>query len=533
MKPIADSLPDHRWWIPSTTMLLAAAMGLTFLLRMNFWSQPFEMDEGLHAYMGWGMLQGLVPFKDMYNTKPPGIYVLHSLLFLFAEPTALNIKVFASIYTLITAMAVFFVARKIAGDTAGLAAALFFGIFSSGPNIQGGGVNSEVFMILPYTLAAHSLITALQTERSRSYLLAGIWTGVASTMKQVAVVNLFWVAGYLLVRLWLEKDKPKRARVLANGIWVFLGSVLPWLPFLIYFYYYDALGNFFYWMVSANFKYIGDGYQELPNFSLFLGRMKSVLSENGLLWILALLGITWRWQELRRPISLAPKNEPRIEDRLIWALMATWPVFSFIGVLLGGRFFSHYYIQLIPSLAVLGGVGLVSLIDKIRARGLGFFRRGSGVIATLAVASTLVLYVKTDMSYYLQYNGTQISLHQYGSPLFSVTRFIGNYLKDRTQPEDLIYVWAVNPEINFYALRKSPSPFLIQTDLDHIPWNAHEEVVQSLKKRPPKYIVAMQDMSLFPWLKDYVQNNYRAETSDDLNKLEVLVPFAIYKRKGI
>ena len=517
----------------SSTVVLAAILGLTFVMRMKFWNQPFEMDEGLHAYMGWGMLQGLVPFKDMYNTKPPGIYALHTLLFLFAEPTALNIKVFASIYTLGTTAAVFSVARKLAGDTAGLVAALFFGIFSSGPNIQGGGVNSEVFMILPYTLAAHSLIKAVQTGRSRSYLLAGIWTGVACTIKQVAVVNLFWVAGCLLVHLWLEKDKPKRTKVLANGIWVFLGSVLPWLPFLLYFYSYDALWHFYYWMVSANFKYIGDGYQELPNFSLFLSQMKNVLSENGLLWILALLGIAWRWQELRPSIGSGPKNESGVEERLIWILMATWPLFSFLGVMLGGRFFSHYYIQMIPSLSVLGGVGLVSLIDKIRARGVGFFRRASGLMAALVVASTLVLFVKTDVSYYVRYNDAQISLHQYGSPLFSVTRFIGNYLADQTEQEDLIYVWAVNPEINFYALRKSPSPFLIQTDLDHIPWNAHKELVQSLQERPPKYIVAMQDMSLFPWLKDYVENKYRAETSDDLNKLKVLVPFEIYRRKGV
>ena len=523
----------HKWPKPSTLICLVAIFSLTWLLRMNFWGQPFEMDEGLHAYMGWGMLQGLVPFKDIYNSKPPGIYALHALLFLIAEPTALNIKVFASIYTLATTVAVFFVARKLAGETAGLLAALLFGIFSSGPNIQGGGVNSEVFMVLPYTLAAHSLIKAEQTGRSRSYLLAGIWTGVACTIKQVAVVNLFWVAGYLLANLWLHKDNRNKARALAKGIWVFFGSVLPLLPFLIYFYSHDALGDFYYWMVSANVKYIGAGYQKLPIFPLFVGQMKNVLSENGLLWILALLGIFWRWQDLRRSIVLEPENESRIDERLIWILITTWPLFSFLGVMLGGRFFSHYYIQLIPALAVPGGIGLVIFIDKVRIQGVGFFRRASGLVMALAIASTLVIFVKTDLPYYLQYNGSQISLHQYGSPLFSVTRFIGNYLGDQTEPEDLIYVWAVNPEINFYALRKSPSPFLIQTDFGYVPWDPYKKVVQSLHRRPPKYIVTMATMSGFPALRDYVQNYYRSETNVELNKLKQLVPFEIYRRKGI
>jgi hypothetical protein len=145
----------------------------------------------------------------------------------------------------------------------------------------------------------------------------------------------------------------------------------------------------------------------------------------------------------------------------------------------------------------------------------------------------LSLSVVTDAPYYLSYSGVQVSFKQYGTPLFSVTRYIGEYLADRTDPDDLVYVWPVNPEINFYARRQSPSPFLIHANLDHIPWDPYDEVVQSLQKRPPKYVVAMQEMSLFPGLKDYVQNNYRAETSDDLNKLKVLVPFEIYRRKGI
>jgi hypothetical protein len=492
----------------STPVLLLAILVLTWVLRMNFWDQPFEMDEGLHAYMGWGMLKGLVPFKDMYNTKPPGIYVLHSLLFLLVKPTALNIKVFASIYT-----------------------ALLFGIFSAGPHIQGGGVNSEVFMVLPYTLAALFLVEAVKTRRSRYYLLTGFFTGLAATIKQVAVVNLLWVAGYLLFRVWRAKDWNTTARALADGFWVALGSVLPWLPFLLYFYWHDALGKFYFWMVSANFLYIGDGYKEFPHLSLLPTQTKTVLSENGFLWLLALVGIFWRWQELKNVTALDPLAESKPWKRTVWVLLATWPLFSFLGVTLGGRYFPHYYIQMIPPLAVLGGVGLMSLVREVRARRIGLLRRLAALAVAAVLAWTLVLFIKTDAPYYLKYNGAQISLHQYGSPLFSVTRFIGNYLKERTQPDDFVYVWAVNPEINFYALRQSPCPFLMHVDAAHIPWDPHEEVIESLRRRPPKYIVAMYGIFNYPILKDYVQKNYLTETNGELNKLKEFVPFEIYRRK--
>ncbi len=523
---------QRRSFYPLTLVLLFVILVFTWVLRMNFWDQPFEMDEGLHAYMGWGMLEGLVPFRDMYNTKPPGIYVLHSLLFLVVEPTALNIKVFATIYTLGTVFAVFFVARKLAGEKVGLFAALLFGIFSSGPNIQGGGVNTEIFMVLPYTLAALSLIDAVKTGRQQSYFLTGLWTGLACTIKQVAVVNLFWVASYLIVRIWRERSWQALARTLTDGAWVVLGVVVPWLPFLLYFYFHDALSNFFFWMVSANFLYIEDGYKQFP-YIILLSRTGDVLKENSLLWLLSMAAIGWWWQNWRKARPVSSGGEDRRWQLEAWALLAIWPVFSFLGVALGGRFFPHYYIQMIPTLSILAGMGLMVLSREIGAIGLSFFKRPVGVVVAGVFTWSLIFFIVTESPYYLKYDGVQVSYHQYETPVFSVTRYIGSYLRNQTQPEDHVYVWAVNPEINFYALRKSPSPILMHVDFDHFPWDPFEEVVQSLRSRPPKYIVAMTGMSAFPGLRDYVQSNYRAETNTELNKLKQLVPFEIYRRKGV
>jgi 4-amino-4-deoxy-L-arabinose transferase-like glycosyltransferase len=513
------------------SLALVAILGLTFLLRMKFWGQPFEMDEGAYGYMGWGMLNGLVPYKDMYDQKPPGIYVLNSLVFLLFEPTALNLKIFASIYSLGSVLAVFMVTRKLAGREEGCLAALLYGIFSCGPHIQGGGVNSEVFMVLPYTLAAYFLLKLLESGSRKNYLYFGFWASLACTIKQVALVNFLWLASYLVIRIWQRRQWDTVSRVLVDGFLVVIGAVIPWLPFLLYFYGKDALGSLYFWQVSFNLNYIAKNHQKLAKLSVFLARMKKILSENGFLWLTAFAGIGFRWSVMQRTVG-GSKQTTESWQRTAWIFMATWPIFSFIGVALGGRFFPHYFIQIIPSLAVLGGVGLMDLIRKVRNRGIDFLRRPAGFGMVLILTLAFLLSVKTDAPFYFKYDGMQISFHQYDTPLFSVTRYIGQYLRGRTELNDLIYVWGASPEINFYALRKSPSPYLMHTVARYnLPWDPGKQVLESLHRSPPKYVVAMWKMADFPALQDFINESYRTETTADLELLKKLIPFEIYQRE--
>jgi len=528
MKLFEETYSTSKEFRLSILVLLMALLVLTWLLRMNYWDQPFQMDEGVYSYVGWGLLEDLVPYKDVFDHKPPGIYVLYFLAFLLFKPTALSVKLFATIYTLGTVLAIFFLARKLAGATAGCLAALLFGIFSSGPRIEGGGVNTEIFMVLPYTLAAYSLLRAVETKERKQYLLFGLWTGLASTIKQVAMVNLFWVGAYLLVCIWRAKNRKAVAHVLGDIVLVAFGTTLAWLPYCLYFYLKDALHYFYYWQVSFNLDYIAEGHGAVPNLAVFWHQTKNILCENGILWLLALSGIFWQWQELRKSKVLGLESSTSDQQASAWFLMSIWPFFSFLGVSLGGHFYGHYYIQIIPSLAVLGGVGLVKLARRVRVLGIEILRSPISLVLTLLFVKALLLFVITDAPYYLSYNADQISFHQYHTPLFSVTRFIGKYLQQRTQPDELVYVWATNPEINFYALRKTPNPYLVQRRESRI---SIEEVIQSLQKSPPKYIVVIDEMKRFPQLQDYIRQNYQEETDTELEDLKKLLAFNVYRRE--
>ncbi|MHC4844242.1 MAG: hypothetical protein ACYTEE_10610, partial [Planctomycetota bacterium] len=65
------------------------------------------------------------------------------------------------------------------------------------------------------------------------------------------------------------------------------------------------------------------------------------------------------------------------------------------------------------------------------------------------------------------------------------------------------------------------------------PWgDPEEEAIQSLYRFPPKYIVALQDVSEYPALHDYLKRYYQEETSIELEKIKQLRPFEIYRHRN-
>ena len=123
----------------SISLLLVATLGLTWLLRMNFWGQPLQLDEGVYSYIGWGMFEGLVPYRDVFDHKPPGIYLLYALAFLLFRPADLSIKIFATIYTLGTILVVFLLAVEWPAKRPGAWLGCFLRSFLVAPKSRVGG----------------------------------------------------------------------------------------------------------------------------------------------------------------------------------------------------------------------------------------------------------------------------------------------------------------------------------------------------------------------------------------------------------
>src|ERR1043165_8106316 len=84
--PAAESLPpageelvprlqvrDPDAWLKGAAFLIVGFAALQILLF------PFGRDQGIYALVGEGILHGKLPYRDLWDFKPPGVFFVYAL----------------------------------------------------------------------------------------------------------------------------------------------------------------------------------------------------------------------------------------------------------------------------------------------------------------------------------------------------------------------------------------------------------------------------------------------------------------------
>src|SRR5438105_3668605 len=130
-----------------------------------------------------------------------------------------------------------------------------------------------------------------------------------------------------------------------------------------------------------------------------------------------------------------------------------WLLASFAGVAVGGYFREHYYMQLIPPLAVLAGRGATLIAGHWRAA-----RPGITSIALVAAAVTYGVLVMPR--FWLTGSPADKSRLLYGTAPFPEAVVVGDYLRRHAAIDDTVFVYGNEPEIYFYSGRRAASRYI-------------------------------------------------------------------------
>lgn len=476
--------------------ILAAIIAASFLLRLQVMDIPFERDEGEYAYAAQLLLDGVPPFKEAYNMKFPGIYAVYAaVLFLFGQ-THTGVHLALAFVNGATTVLVFLIGRRLLGSPGALAASLAFVMLSFLPSMQGVIANSEHFVLLAALSGILALMKAMDKRSLPIFFLSGVLLGLGYTIKQHGAA--FVLFGYFILAPYHLKNSGIRKAVAGLAVFT-IGAMLPFLVMCALLFSAGVFDKFWFW----SFSYASEYVSVMP-FSMGMKRLSAeasnIFSSASLLWVIAATGLFFPlWDK---------------EARRAWPFMAGLLAFSALAVVPGFFFRPHYFLFLAPATALFFGASLKVLPI--------LFGRTKGPATMAAIGVILCLYFVYAQRTALTSSPEALSRQMYGLNPFPEALVISEFIAKNTAEGEKIAVLGSEPEIYFYAKRRSATGFIYTYPLmerQRFALDMQKQMMDEIRKANPAYLVfvdikfswgANDDSAtdIFEWLRSYAAENY-------------------------
>ena len=123
--------PDLRSYFPNGTLILLCL--LPILLYLPYLNAPFERDESVYATIARGMLDGDVPYQDLFDNKPPLVFGWYALSFLVLRENDVAPRLLAALLFSLTTLALLAEARLLFSRRVAYIAAAAFALSTGLP----------------------------------------------------------------------------------------------------------------------------------------------------------------------------------------------------------------------------------------------------------------------------------------------------------------------------------------------------------------------------------------------------------------
>lgn len=344
-----------RAWVDNPALLAALLLVVAVAARAAQFGNPVvQVDDEFYLLTGDRMLHGALPYVDIWDRKPIGLFLIYAAIRLLGGAGVLQYQIVALLFAVATALVIARIARNLAGPhgaaAAGVVYILYLGIFG------GEGGQSPVFYNLFVALGAWAMVGVVRRPNFDAVSFAGgllvmLLAGVAMQVKYTA---LFEGVFFGLALLWLGHKRGRGWTMLAAMALAWIAAAL--LPTLAAWGWYVSIGQGEAF-VQANFLSILERSSDGLGIALKrLGWMIACLVPLGL--------AAWLGRGMARPAS----DEVR-------RFLDGWAIAAIVGVLLFGTWFDHYALPLIAPLCVLaaawfgdGAAGLVLASGRTRWR---------------------------------------------------------------------------------------------------------------------------------------------------------------------
>jgi Dolichyl-phosphate-mannose-protein mannosyltransferase len=489
-------------YLPYITLALVASVAV--YVRIRLLQVPLERDEGEYAYMGQLLLDGIPPYLHAYSMKLPGVSLLYALFMaLFGrDPAAIHLGLL-----LVNGMCtgfVFLLAKRLFDRETALMAAASFAFLSLGKTVYGIFAHATHFIVL-FALAGFVLLfRSIDRGRPPLLLASGLCFGLAFTMKQPAVFLILFAFLYLVWRGRIAAGPGKKVSLAGLALFS-VGAMVPYALIILWVLRGGAFDNFWFWTVTYAREYAA-GLTWDEGLSAFTHNFAVIYKPHLLLWLMACAGGAF---------LLAKKG--RCSDR---AFVGGFLLFSFLAVTPGLYFRWHYFILILPAVALLIGAAGSAIGDALAAAAGDDVRLRPLVPLLFLVVVGYGFYKEREC--FFQLTPLEVSYSTYGKSPFPAAPEIGRYLREHTSGDDRIAVIGSEPEIYFYAGRVSATghiyTYSLMEDQPHAE-RMQQELIREIERSRPKYCVFVDlqfswlvrpssPRLIFDWFEKYARDHY-------------------------
>ncbi len=448
---------------------LGLVFGVALLLRWLVADIPLERDEGEYAYIAQRWLAGEVPYRDSFNQHPPAVFAVYALILrtLGSSPAAIHWG--AQLWTLGTLALVMYLGRAWFSGPVGVAAGLLLVLLTVDYALVGNSANTEIFALLPLSASMASALRACQSHGRRWSAIAGASGAAAVAFKHVA-------APMAIVPLLLIAWKARRLP--AHLLAYFVGAVAVVLAIVAYFSLVGAFDDL--WDALVRFNLLYASYASAASYQMVLWpQIRVTLPSLWPVYLLAALAPLLWW----RGSGTATSSRGR---GMLWCTI--WLISALLAIAAGGYFRRHYFMFAAPPLALLAAAGIDAGLRRI-----GRLGRPDWLRVALA-AGIVVAAVSSSTWYYTPGDAGRKAFRIYGNNPFAESLWVGSYLKKNSRPSDRIFIFGSEPQVLFYAERRSASRYMYVYPLMFAVEGVRErqrQALEEVRSSRPRFIVGV------------------------------------------
>ena len=399
-------------------------------------------DSGVFLYVGWRFLNGDIPYRDVWDHKPPLIYFVDAFGLTLTQDNLWGIWFLQLIFIFFTLFFIYKVLDRETGIYAALAGTV---VLISGLLIilEKGNVTEEYALVLQ-AICFWLFIRAWKGNFPlRTSFWIGLLGGLAFNFKQTTIGLWLTYGIFLFLIRILQRKFP-----LKDFLVLLAGWLIPSIALAVYFESQSALRDFWDQAYLYNFVYIGK-HEGIRRLIPVLIKGFAYLSRGWVLYIsvtgwLAALGFVW----------LKRRNLLHDVPPLLLIALVNLPI-EVILITISGRSILHYYLTPLPVMAILAGtlaytipsiLGGIPGISELKIQ-----KWGPGFVLGLILIGQL-----GQIRSYSQHISTLSD-----NDAAPVIEFVSK----NTQEGDQVLIIGAESVINFLTRRESPTRYVYQYPL--------------------------------------------------------------------